>query len=195
MEIQSDEILRYRSVVDTQLAAYHHAKSQLKQEKRAWQSAETHDRHLQEALTVAQAVAQQTQEKAHSQIGEVVSRALKTVFEDEDLTFKIIFEQKRGRTEARLVFLKDGLELDPMSSSGGGVVDVAALALRIGVLLLARPPVRRVLVLDEPCKFVSKGYRPKVRMLLQALAKDLELQLIMVTHDAELVTGKVHQIG
>jgi ABC-type thiamine transport system ATPase subunit len=86
------------------------------------------------------------------------------------------------------------LSIDPLTAAGGGVVAVAAFALRISCIMLARPPVRRLLVLDEPFVHVSADLRPKVRELVQALADDLDFQFLIVSHAEDLVAGKVVRI-
>ncbi len=116
------------------------------------------------------------------------------MFGDEAYEFKILFERKRGRTEATLRFVRNGLEVDPLSASGGGIVDVAAFALRVACLMLHRPRLSKLVVLDEPFKFVSKEYRDNVRSMLEELAKDLGLQILLVTHIDELETGKVIEV-
>lgn len=143
-----------------------------------------------EAQRTVQIVANGVQQQAQGRIAGVVSRCLSSVF-DEPYEFRIVFEQKRGRTEARLVFVRNDVEVDPMTAAGGGVVDVAAFALRLSCILLSRPRVRRLMVLDEPFKFVSEEYRVRVRQLLESLAKELQFQFIMVTHIKELETGHV----
>jgi len=147
--------------------------------------------YLGTAQLITQQVSQTIQQKAHHQIAGVVSRCLQTVFQD-NYGFKINFERKRGRTEANLILLKDGYEIeDALNSDSGGVVDVAAFALRLSCLVLAKPSLRRILILDEPFKFVSEEYRDNIKSLLKGLAKDFKMQFIMVTHITELQIGKV----
>jgi len=149
----------------------------------------------QEAQQIIQVVAETVQEEAHDRISGVVSRCLATVFGEDAYEFKIRFERARGRTEARLVFVRDGMEVNPVDASGGGVVDVAAFALRLGCLMLSRPARRRVVVLDEPFRFVSQEYREAVRSMLEGLSVDLGVQFVMVTHIEELATGHIVRIG
>jgi ABC-type sulfate/molybdate transport systems ATPase subunit len=78
-----------------------------------------------------------------------------------------------------------------MSASGGGVVDVAAFALRIACLTLRKPALRKVLILDEPFRFLSAEYRPRVRSLIESLADEFGVQFIIVTHLDEFRCGKV----
>ena len=180
----------YRRRVDRLQADYAATKSRLASEIAAREGAETLLMDVVAAQGLVQAVAQQIQQQAHNRIASVVSRALEAVF-DEPYEFCINFEQKRGRTEAGLVFVRDGMEVDPMTASGGGVVDVAAFALRLSCLMLHRPPLRRLLILDEPFKFVSAEYRGRLRVLLDTLSKEMGVQMLMVTHILELKAGKV----
>ena len=180
-------------MVDVKREDYHASVKAYKKAVALLTQAEDELTETHEALEVTQHVAEAIQENAHKQIAAVVSRCLEAVF-DEPYEFEIIFERKRNRTEARLVFVREGLEVDPMSASGGGVVDVACFALRLACLMLSRPPKRRLVVLDEPFKFVSAGYRDNVRTMLETLAEEMQVQFIMVTHIEELQTGKVIQI-
>ena len=146
------------------------------------------------AQTTLQGIAAAVKATAHRQVAGIVARCLAAVFA-EPYQFQIHFEQKRGRTEASLVFLRGGHEVDPLSSAGGGVVDVCAFALRLASLVLSRPRRRRLLVLDEPFKHLSKDYRPAVRQLILALAADLDVQFIIVTHDPVLEVGTVVELS
>lgn len=147
------------------------------------------------AQKIVQEVAEKVQQTAHKRIADVVTRCLKAVFgEEEAYEFRINFSQKRGKTEAELVFVRDGMEVDPYDGSGGGVIDVAAFALRLACLMLSLPKRRKLLVLDEPFRFLSVDYRPQVRALLELLAKDMGIQILMVTHAPDLVCGKVIEL-
>ena len=190
----STSLAALRQRVDAKLADYRLATAQLKAERLALREAKAKAHALQEALAVAQELAQQVQEEAHAKISDIVTHALSVVF-DQPYAFRIKFEQKRGRTEASLVFERLGLEVDPLTASGGGVVDVAAFALRLSALLLSRPQGRKLLILDEPFRYLSRDLRPRLKELLETLAKDLGVQIVMVTHDPELQTGTVFEIG
>lgn len=147
--------------------------------------------HAVEALDIAQNVAKSIQEHIHNQIAGVVTRCLECVFPDNPYEFRITFERKRNQTECNLSFVRDGLEVDPTTASGGGAVDVAAFALRLAALMLNTPRKRRLVVLDEPFKFVSQEYRDNVREMLNMLSTEMGVQFIMVTHIEELQTGSV----
>lgn len=146
------------------------------------------------AQLIVQEAAEAAQSKAHKQLAGVVTRCLKAVFGEEGSGFRIAFERKRGRTEARLSFVKDGHELAP-GDDGGGAIDVAGFALRVASLVMSQPARRRFLVLDESFKHVSKEYRPKVRALVKVLAREMKVQFLLVTHSRQLMIGKVCDLG
>lgn len=185
---------QYRRRVDMVTAAAASAKRLFERDREDLDRLEDEYTDAQEAQRIVQLVSQTVQQQAHDRIASVVSRCLETVFE-EPYEFRIVFEQKRGRTEASLVFVRDGHPVDPMTACGGGVVDVAAFALRLSCVMLSRPAVRRVLVMDEPFRFVSVDYRGRVRRLLETLSEEFGMQFILVTHMPELKTGKVIELG
>jgi DNA repair exonuclease SbcCD ATPase subunit len=180
-----------REIVDEKRHRFRSAAETLDSELTALEDAKQLEGDLREAVKIAQQVAADVQAKAHQRIAQVVSRSLSSVFGPGAPQFKIRFEQKRGKTEALLLLEQDGLEMDPLTATGGGVVDVASFALRLSCLMLSNPPLRRVLVLDEPFKMLSMDYREAVRELLETLARELGVQIIQVTHSVELVAGKV----
>lgn len=143
-----------------------------------------------EAREVAQKVAKEVQSRAYGVIAPVVSRCLEAVFE-EPYEFRLDFVLKRGRTEVELWFVRDGNTIDPMTASGGGVVDVAAFALRLASLLMLGSARRRLLVLDEPFNNLSVEYRAKFCVFLETLAEEMGIQILIVTQIEDLRIGKV----
>ncbi len=186
----------FRIVLDDKRETYTRAVLLHKEEGKLLKTARRRLVNAEEARVLIQDVAQAIQQKAHHQIAAVVSRGLQAIF-DEPYIFQINFEKKRGRTEAQLVFKRDEIEFDPITASGGGVIDIAAFTLRVACLALSRPAVRPVLILDEPFKNVSKanGYLDKIPEFLEGLSQDMGIQIIMVTHIEELKVGKIVEIG
>jgi len=168
-------------------------KTTVENEQKELGKLKTYHEHTLQAQEVLQHLAQAVQQKAHEKIAHTVSSCLSAVFQD-PYTFKIDFERKRGRTEASLKFVRNGLELDPLTSSGGGAVDIAAFALRVASLVLHRPRLARVIVLDEPMKFVSAEYQSSVRQMLEGLAEDLGVQIVFVTHQENYATGTIIEL-
>lgn len=188
--MKKNGVSSYDKLVRRATASYDHAVRQVKEERVALTTAQDRVTTVLEAQTLLQQLAQGVQQQAHACIAEIVSKCLEAVFV-EPYEFKIEFERKRGKTEARLVFLRNGHEIDPLEGSGGGVIDVAAFALRLACLVLSNPASRKVMILDEPMKFLSKDYRPRFRELLKTISEDLQVQFIVVTHDPDLIGGVV----
>lgn len=187
-------MINHQTAINNAAAEHRAAKAAVKNEREELNTATASLAAQTDARGIIQSVAHAVQQEAHSRIAGVVTRCMQAVFGPDAYTFNIEFEQRRGRTEARLVFERDGLELVPLQAAGGGSVDVAAFALRLACMMLQRPPVRRVLILDEPFRFVSVGYRPAVRQLLLDLADELGMQFVIVTHDPAFIAGRVIEI-
>jgi DNA repair exonuclease SbcCD ATPase subunit len=140
------------------------------------------------AKEIVQQISMECQEACQKRIGYVVTRCLQAVFGDQALKFLLVLEPKRGQTEVRGVLVDaEGHELDPLQSCGGGILDVAAFGLRLACLMLQRPQPAKVLILDEPFRFVSSHYRSNVRALLSELSQEMGVQIIMVTHIEEFM--------
>jgi DNA repair exonuclease SbcCD ATPase subunit len=188
LEVWQRQLARKAAALEAAEAAAHSWEQKAATAARTVASVET-------AQVLVQRVSEVVQDAAHRQIAAVVSRCLEAVFGDESYEFTIAFEKKRGKTEARLVFVRDGQEVDPTGAAGGGVVDVAAFALRLACLVLARPRRRRFLALDEPMRMLSREYVPRVRALLETVCVDMGLQLLIITHNRRLATGTVVELG
>ena len=142
-------------------------------------------KNIEKAQVLIQITAKETQEKLKFHIQDIVNTALDTCFPGE-YDFIVDFQLKRGRTEAELYLLKEGERIDPMDASGGGVVDIIAFALRLAAWSLSRTD--NVIILDEPFKFLSVNLRPLAGEILKKLSEKLKIQMIMVTHDEEMVS-------
>lgn len=141
-----------------------------------------------QAQIIIQIVASKTQNQLEYRLSEIVSLALAAVFED-PYKLKVNFVIQRGKTECVLLFERKGELFDPLFSSGGGAVDIAAMALRVAIWSLTQPKTRNVLILDEPFRFLSRGYQVKASLMLKELSEKLSLQIIMVSHSESLIDG------
>lgn len=128
------------------------------------------------ALILLQEVAAHVQRDLENAIGTSVQGCLDLLFPG--YTFNVRFTPRRGKTEADFHICKGGVELDPMASSGGGVVDAISFALRAGCLHLAGK--RQALILDEPFKHVRGEPRKELGRVLEQLSKAFDVQVLMV---------------
>lgn len=151
-----------------------------KERQNLFESQEDHE----QARALVQRAATITQERLAVHLSDLVSLALKSVF---DIPYKFLakFVSKRGATECELLFVDEqGNEYQPLQSSGYGAADIASLALR--VVFWSLSDLRPVIVMDEPLRFLSKDLMEKASEMLSSLTKELGLQLIIVTHANEL---------
>lgn len=150
-----------------------------------------------EAITVGEQVSllfrqasDYAREQARQAVERQVTQALRYIFGSDDMEFRIIFPEVRGKPEADFYVastLGDArVEIEPEEGRGGGVVDVVSLALRLALLETYRPKLDGPLVLDEPAKHVSDEYIQAVAEFLSEVAAHYGRQVIMVTHNSHL---------
>lgn len=189
MNSAENTLLGLRRKLNTFIAKRKHAASCVKEEKQRLEESHVHLQNVTIAQEHIQQLAQIVQQQSHKQIGKIVSRCLSTVFLD-PYALQIQFVRLRGKTEAKLLYLKEGHEVDPLRTSGG-VLNVSSLALRLCQLMLSEPQSRKLLILDEPFSGVDEENMPRVAALLETLAREMGLQIILVTHDTALQVGKI----
>jgi hypothetical protein len=139
---------------------------------------------IEEAQLIIQTVSQETQNQITEYISDLVSSALDAVF-DNPYKLLLTFVQRRGKTEADLKFVRDGFELDPLEESGGGILNVAAFSLRVGLWSLLKNT-RNVIICDEPFNFLhNPEVHQRVSELLHSMSEELGLQIIIITGESE----------
>jgi len=108
-----------------------------------------------EAAAAVTNAAQAAQMRFAGVVAGVVTESLNSVYPDNPYEFKLEFRECAGKTVVDTLLYRDGEPLDPLASTGGGVWDVLAFALRVALLVLtASDKTRKLLVLDEPFKFL-----------------------------------------
>jgi DNA repair exonuclease SbcCD ATPase subunit len=144
--------------------------------------------HLQDAQAEHQQLAEFVQNSVNTYISDTVTDCLQLVY-GESVEFKVVFEKKRGKTEGRFVFSKDGRLTDPINADSGGMAQIAAFILRC--ICVHMTSSRKVIFLDEAFGGVDKKATPQIRELLDSLSTEFGMQVIMVTHNDELHAGSV----
>jgi DNA repair exonuclease SbcCD ATPase subunit len=138
------------------------------------------------ARAIIQDVGKQTQQQLEYHISSIVTTAIMSVFEEE-IEFKVEFVERRGKTECDFWFVKDGEKMNPVFSSGGGLLDITSFALRISFWHLNQN--RNVMIFDEPMRFLSKELVPKAVEMVRMLSEKLGIQFIIVSHIEDFVEG------
>jgi DNA repair exonuclease SbcCD ATPase subunit len=142
-------------------------------------------RRHEQAREIIREIGLKTQQQLQYNISEITTLALEAVF---PYPYQLVVEfvQRRNKTECDLYFDREGSKTDPLSAAGGGVVDVASFALRVASWSMQQPRSRNTLILDEPFRYLSTDLLPKAGEMLQQISKQLNLQIIMITHEEEL---------
>ena len=136
------------------------------------------------ALAIVKQVGLETQKALEYRLAEQVSLALTTVFDD---PYKLVveFAEKRGKTEADLLFERRGMQVQPLGSVGGGMIDVASFALRVAYHCMRQDfKPRPVLVLDEPFRSLKgEDANRRALELLNTISHSAGLQIITISDE------------
>ncbi len=144
-----------------------------------------------QAQIIIQLIARQTQKQLEYRVGELVSLAQASVFDD-PWSLKLDFVLRRGKTECDLHWQKsDGRGSgDIRYGGGGGEADVAALGLQFAMWSLQRPRTRNVMFMDEPARFLKGGDLPeRGALMIKSISQSLELQMLIVSHIPDQIEG------
>jgi len=139
-----------------------------------------------EARIVIQQIAQKTQQKLEQRFSQLITNALQVVFPDDGLEFVLKFVPKRGKTEANIKWLENGLEC---TAVGGGIRDVSSYSARVAFWSLSKNS-RGIFFSDEPCKFInSPESLENFSELLQMLGERLKIQNIIIASEGKDIKG------
>lgn len=145
-------------------------------------------RRHEQAQEVIKTVAKATQDQLSFHISDITSLAMEAVF-NEPYQLQVEFVERRNKTECDLYFSRDDNQIDPLSASGGGTVDVAAFALRIASWSMSRPHSRNTILLDEPMRFLSADCQERASLMIKEISQKLGLQFIIITHETMLTSA------
>lgn len=134
---------------------------------------------LKMALGIVQQLVDTVSAANIKRVEELVNSALKTIFFDLDLKFRIISEIKRNTVQNRIAIYHNDVEGN-VNSFGGGVLAVVALVLKVLFNLFAkRYP---LIVLDESLSFLSEKYIANASKFLKELSREFHMPVLLVTH-------------
>jgi ABC-type cobalamin/Fe3+-siderophores transport system ATPase subunit len=121
----------------------------------------------------------------------VVTDVLKKLFSDDIVSFNIETVEKRNQLETYFTITRKygkGKVTQPiMVTSGGGLIDVVFMMIRIILLVNHPSKSRRVLFADEPMKNLSIEKRGMFMDLLRQICKEFDIQIVMTTHEQEYI--------
>jgi DNA repair exonuclease SbcCD ATPase subunit len=192
-------IANTRSLIDRLKGQKSHISKQAKESKAKYISAVRDLQSTEKAQALIQKAAAMTQDQLKYYITDLGSMALEAVFGD-GMKLDLIFEEKRGKTEARLAFISsEGHTTNPLDEDSGGASDIAAFALRCSLWTMKRPRTRALMVMDEPFKNINDPTRQmqeKAAEMVKTVSEKLGIQFLIVTMLPELeeVADKIFKI-
>ena len=144
---------------------------------------------------------------ARQMVESLVTAGLTAIFGDggEQLSFHLVESTLRNATNIDFnvrTTKPNGeiIETDVLSARGGGVAAVIGMLLRVVLILLTRQTGQQIsstLVLDETLAMLSADRLEAASAFLRTLVDSAGLQVIMVTHQAELTESAdvVHRLS
>lgn len=143
------------------------------------------------AQIIIQTVAQSTQKQLEYRVGELVSLAQASVFDD-PWNLKLNFVLRRGQSECDLLWEQGkGRTSRNLNFNGaGGEEDVGGEGLRFALWNLKKPRSRATFFLDEPLTALKGDVYPeRGSQMIKEISKKIGLQIIMITHMPDLTIG------
>lgn len=122
-----------------------------------------------------------------AKLGALGSMGLNAVFPDNHYEVLLEHTTKRGTAHLDIILVKDDKRVRIKGGSGGSLVQLLAYLLRHLTTVSIHPPLRRILVLDEPFSQLAQAQRPAVSTLVRDITYKLGVQSILVSHEDELV--------
>lgn len=132
-----------------------------------------------QALTLLELIGTTGREKIKGEIETLVTHALQTTFDEENIRFITDFVKRRNQIECDLLLGKGDRLMEPQDGDGGGYTDIISTSLRFVVLTMLA--VGGPCFLDEPGKFVSEEYRESFLRFLNEFSERAKRQIIMST--------------
>jgi len=147
------------------------------------------------AVEILNLVQKTTTEKIKESFETIVGYALKYIYSD-DYSFELEFNRRGnlGTMDFNIKTPEFSESADPNDTSGGGVLDICALALRMVLLEVSQPKVEGCIILDESLKHLSKDYLFKASQFLNEINKKLGRQILFITHQQEFIDNAEHSI-
>lgn len=119
----------------------------------------------------------------------LITYGLKTIFEDQNLTFIPNITKKNEKIYIELKTNNDGIEGDH-KAFGGSIAVIESFLLRI--LCILKKKYVRLMILDETFASVGEEYIPNTAKLISELSKKIGLDVLLVTHQKEFQYNADH---
>jgi len=145
---------------------------------------------LEQVTSMLQGLEAAWQKTFQDSVARIISRGLSLVF-DEPIELKMVPKVRADVTTVDFRIIqgegKHQIETGIMGAKGGTLVAVVNILIRSLLVLSARPPLRRILLLDEPFGLADPQYIPAFGGLLREMCDKLGFQTIIIPHESALV--------
>jgi len=120
----------------------------------------------------------------------LITYGLKTIFDDQNLTFLPVITKKNEKMHIDLRTKRDEIEGFCLDSFGGSVAVIESFLLR--VLCMLKLNMARLMLLDETFAPVSKEYISNTSKMVSELSKKLGMDVLLVTHQDGFMDNADH---
>jgi len=129
-----------------------------------------------------------SREKIKKGFEKIVTYGLRSIYRD-DYRFKLEFGRRGnlGELEFNIITPQCKEAFDPLLTSGGGILDIISVALRVALLESVIPKNNGFIIFDESFKHLSQDYIENAKNFLRAITKKMNRQIIMVTHKEQFL--------
>ena len=141
---------------------------------------------LHETRNIFKKAAILTQNNLASHLSSIVTKSLRIVWGDREMSFHTEFVERRNSTECDMWIEEDGYKYALLGSKGFGVVDVISFSLKVAYILLHRSD--NICIIDEPFRNCSRDKHETLSKLIKGLAEELDMQFIISTHVPDLIS-------
>lgn len=129
-----------------------------------------------------------------NKISGLITYGLKTVFDDQNLSFHPVISKKNDRIYIELKTVNNGMEQE-FGSFGGSVAVIESFLLRI--ICMLKMNLARFMLLDETFAALGPEYLPNANKLIGELSKKLGLDVLLVTQqqaDFQSYADRIYKI-
>lgn len=178
-------IKQYRNIINKQKTKLDYLKSMERNLSKRVRSYESELRALKEARSVFQKASKMTQNYLAKHLSSIVTKALRTIWTESNMSFLVEFVERRNTTECDMWIEEDGHRYSLFDGRGYGVVDVVSFSLKVAYIMLHS--VDNVIIIDEPVRNLSKDKHEAFSLVTRELSRELGVQFIMSTHSKSII--------
>ena len=142
---------------------------------------------LSEVKELLMSFAENTRDIIKHKLESLVNSALKCIFVDKDVLFKIQINRTKKIVFYDMFVETDGTITPLFDAKGGGILDVITMALRISFVRMFSANLRQTIILDEPFKNLDNERLRLAMEWLDTISTEMGIQFIIVTHEESIV--------